>query len=55
MVLLKLASVSNRPLHIESTDISATPGTLDDLAEHDPARLVHIHVDAGPSPTPTRS
>ena len=46
--LLKLASVSNRPLHIESTDISAIAREiLDDLAEHDPARLVHIHVDAG--------
>ncbi len=46
--LLKLASVSNRPLHIESTDISAiSREILDDLAEHDPSRLVHIHVDAG--------
>ena len=46
--LLKLASVSNRPLHIEPTDISTVAREiLDDLAEHHPDRQVQTHVEDG--------
>jgi len=46
--LLKLASVSHRPLHIEHVDISALAREiLDDLASHARERSALIHVDAG--------
>ncbi len=46
--LLKLASVSHRPLHIEHTDVSAIAREiLDDLTSHARERIVHFHVDNG--------
>lgn len=45
--LLKLASVSHRPLHIEHVDISAMArDILDELHSHARERLVHSHVQA---------
>ena len=44
--LLKLASVSHRPLHIEHTDVSAIAREiLGDLASHSRERVMHFHVD----------
>ncbi len=45
--LLKLASVSHRPLHIEHVDVSAMArDILDELHSHARERVVHSHVQA---------